>query len=514
MDLLRAVVSCLVAGCAALGAVETDLWPMRWRVCADYESGYTFRFPYEYQPPHQYKTELKRGFAAKDTEAELVTITVGGKQVRAVLQDDSMKREIDLKGFSFTADQLPSDLTDITLEAVGNYVAQDGRFGFKAEDQTLVWKPYDYYHDPERRRFAEVKWAPPGLEASIGESKGACGLVVKHGNRYSGIICAGPLAEASNRAILDTFEILALPKGAKELRSWREGQVYQNRVVDEQGKAVPAAAAKPVNWATAWECETRHYHVTSHVSPRRLIEYGAFVEALYNMYASTYQPDSMPPYKMEIHVFNTQRDFMSAAAATMGISVGSSVGGFFVPSKLCIYAFEDTKGAQFSDDFTLEKVVAHECSHQFLHVTCNGSDHVPTWINEGLAVYFESALYQRNSRNFKLQSPRQRIAILKAYYAQQRATMWPMDDYVKHYGHISAEQYGEVYAMVHFWIFGATGGTKRFKEYWQALKAGENGSEAFERVFMVDLIKAHGTREKALEVWQKMMLQYVSKKLD
>jgi len=513
MLILRTLVAALmVVGSAWLSAEEADKWPLRWRVCADYEAGYTFRFPYDFQPPHQYKTELKRGFSARSSNAEVVEITVGGKKIKALVQNDDMMREIDVKAFSFKADQLPSDLPAITLEAVGNYSAQDARLGFKKEERALAWTAYDYYQNPEVRPFADAKWATPGIEASIGETKGSCGIVIKHGDRYSGIICAGPLSNENNRTIIDTFEILAMPKGAKVVRSWRESQTYQNKVLDHEGKPVPGSPAKPVGWKSAWECETRHYHVTSHVSPKRLLEYGAFCEALYAMYASTYKPDSMPPYKMEIHIFNTQSDFMTAAGSK-GFPVGPSVGGFFVPSQLCIYAFEDTKGARFSADFTLEKVVAHECSHQFLHVTCNGSDHVPTWINEGLAVYFESAQYQPASKDFKLQLPRQRIAVLKSYYGQQKNTMWPMDNYLTHYGHISGEQYGEVYAMVHFWIFGANGGLTRFKDYWQALKNGENGSDAFERVFMTDLIKAHRSRDKALEVWQQMMLDYVTKKL-
>jgi hypothetical protein len=516
MCLFRILAIVTVALSAVLPAADTDLWPMRWRVCADYTAGYTFRYPYEYEPPHQYKTELSRGFTwqgADTTGAETVTITVNGKKITAIVNNGPAKGEIDVKAFSFKAAELPTGLDGSSLAEVGNRIAQDQRLGLKPADQALTWQSYDYYQKQPSRPFADAKWAAPGIEASIGESAGACGLVVKHGERWSGLICAGKLSAGDNRAILESFEILAQPKGAKEPRSWREAMGAQGKVLDADGQLVPAAPAKAVGWSRAWETETRHYHVTSHVSPRRLAEYGAVLEALYKVYTATYNPDAVPPYKLEVHIFNTQSDFMSAAAAK-GFPVGSGVGGFFVPSLLSIFAFEDTRGAHFPPEAVVEKILAHECSHQFLHVTCNGSSHVPTWMNEGLAVYFESGDFAPGTHEFRLAPPHGRIGTLKSLYGQRKDTLWPLDNYLKHYGHISAEQYGEVYAMVHFWIFGAPGGLKHFKDYWQALKAGENGSDAFERVFMADLIKVHGSREKALAVWQRMLVDYVVHKLN
>lgn len=344
--------------------------------------------------------------------------------------------------------------------------------------------------------------------ASIGDGPGACGLVVQHGDRFSGLILTGPLAQGDNRKILDTFEIL-VPKG-KELQTWREAQWRKGFVIDAAGRPLKAGPSAPRRWTEGWELETRHYHVTTQVSPAKLLEYGALLEGLYAVYDKTYDPESAPPYKLEVHVYNTQEDFMGASAA-MGGPVSRQVGGFFMPGLLSIFVFQQTEAAGFSPEGSVDKILAHECSHQFLHVTCNGSRHVPTWMNEGLAVYFENGRFDRASGRFILQSPKGRIGVLQQLYAQQKRTLWPLDRYLQHYGPISAEQYGEVYAMVHFWIFGAKGGTKRFKTYWTALKAGENGSDAFDRVFMADLEKAHGSKGKAVEVWGTMLMDYVKR---
>jgi hypothetical protein len=166
--------------------------------------------------------------------------------------------------------------------------------------------------------------------------------------------------------------------------------------------------------------------------------------------------------------------------------------------------------------------MAHECSHQFLHLTCNGTEHVPTWINEGLAVYFESGVFQNGE--FVIRSPTERINHLKQHYAQQKSTLIPLDTYLDHHGGISVGQYGEVFAMTSFWLFGTCSpdalnckhkscGLARFREFFSALKKGEDGAEAFERIFMADMIKAQGSRSSAVELWRKCLIDYVTRKL-
>ncbi len=498
------VIAC--AGIAIAASSETENpWLMRWRSCADYVSGYAFRYPYEYVIPDQYAAELIRERPGHG--AVMREITVNGKRVMVMEEANAGPEGVDVKAFSFAAGSLPSGVS-ATPEAVGNLMANDPRLALAPAHRALTWTPFDYYQRVDERPQAEAKWALPRLVAMVGAGTGACGLVVKHGDRFSGVILTGGLTAGDNQRILDSFEIL-VPKG-KEPQSWREGQGRKGFVITSAGRPLKAGPSGPRDWQDGWELETRHYHVTTHVSPAKLVEYGALLEALYAVYSKTYDPETTPPFKLEVHIFNSQGDFMEAAAA-MGTPISSRVGGFFMPGFLSIWAFQQTDAAGFPAEATVDKILAHECSHQFLHVTCNGSEHVPTWMNEGLAVYFENGRFERGSGQFVLQSPKGRIQILQQLYAQGKRTLWPLDKYLGHYGHISAEQYGEVYAMVHFWIFGAQGGTERFKTYWTALKAGENGSDAFDRVFMADLKKAHGSKAQAVAVWETMLMDYVKR---
>ena len=41
----------------------------------------------------------------------------------------------------------------------------------------------------------------------------------------------------------------------------------------------------------------------------------AFYEALFRSYSAIYQPEKLPPYKFEVHVFTTQQEFHRASGA-------------------------------------------------------------------------------------------------------------------------------------------------------------------------------------------------------
>jgi len=159
----------------------------------------------------------------------------------------------------------------------------------------------------------------------------------------------------------------------------------------------------------------------------------------------------------------------------------------------------------------IEHVMCHECSHQFLHMACNGSDHVPTWINEGIAVHFENGILAGG--RYQHRPPVDRIKRLATIYRQRRTTLQPINAYLDHHGHIGADLYAEVYAMVHFWAFESPDGSKRFRELWKALRTGEDGLKAFERIFIADMVKVADSRQKALDNWRERLTTYVLRKL-
>ena len=496
----------VVVGIATAG--ESAAWPMRWRTWCDPVSGVSFRHPYLWLPQKMHDWSLNRQFGGGGTvSTEIREVELKGKKTKVevrVPKDSDLDR--DLIVFSEVAAGAP--------DAVGDTAAKC----------KLEWSDWDYYRADPSRPHAEGKTAAKDVVARFGVAKDRCALAVRHGERISGIVFAGAPDREHTKAVLDSFEILALPEKVRKkprTMTWREQQYQMGKVIDADGKAIsPPVKATPVPWAQGWEIETEHYHVTGHTSPARLLQHGAYLEALYTTYAELYEPDRMPPLKFEVHIFDLYKDF-GAAAGAYGIPVGGGggiTGGFFVPMLLSLWVYEES-GKLGGSDMSIEHVTAHECSHQFLHLACNGSDHVPTWFNEGLAVYFESGEFKNNEFNIKV--PKERLTRLQADYQRGgwRMLMSP-DQYLAHHGRIAAAQYAEVYAMVHFWVFGACKGSNckhkecgraRFKTYWQALRSGEDGTDAFQRIFLDDMIKAQGSKEAAVKAWHDAMVAYVKK---
>lgn len=507
MVALRLLLCCCLVSAAV--AVD-DEWEMRPRVFCDAVAGITFRYPYELYAPDQYKPELTRLRRMADpSEVELKEVEIDGKIVKVVVEREPAPRIPDVRAFSAVASTLPAEVAGGGLAAVGNHLAE----------RKLSWSPFTYYAKSDERPHANPATAPKEIQAMIADSAELSALVVKHGDRYSGVVLNGALKERGNQGIVDSFEVMTPAKGKQPATTWRETQGRAGKVTDPLGRLVASSAKqKSVSWTKAWDLETAHYHITTQVSPARLVQYGVFLEALYKSYSQLYNPEVFPPVKMEIHVFNTQEEFR-AAATEHGFAIGPGVGGFFVPALLSIFVYEEVSKHSSA---TVEEVLAHECSHQFLHVTCNGSRHVPTWINEGLAVYFESGVFQGGQ--FQVRPPVERIARLKDLYDYRKTTLMPLEGYLGHYGHIPGDSYGEVYAMTTFFLFGTCQGgfancrhkecgLAHFRDYWKALKRREDGTKAFEEHFMKDMIKAKGSREAAIAAWQQAYFSYVMKEL-
>jgi len=479
-----------------------DPYPMRWRIFRSYESQTAFRFPYDYRSPDQYAAKMVRG-GGMGSAIKIDPATAKNPEKMKELVRKMRSQGLDQAAVvhkAATKGDLPGDVASDDHQAVLAHLA--GR-------DYAAYEPFDYYGDVERRSHGDPAWAPEGIVALRGFSDDGCAQLLVHGDRYACLTLDGGIDEHDNRAILDTFEVMQVVRRSDPM-TWREMMtIKEGEVFDAAGRPVKAKTAEPVDWADAWECETPNYHITCSASPRTTAQVGALMEALHAAYSGVFKPETVPPYKMEIHILPTVEEFARIAGAKGFGPVqtgrgGSLTGGFFVPSQLCIYSFEKpVRGFPTR----MDRVLAHEASHQFLHVTCNGSAHVPTWINEGLAVYFESGTFKNGK--FRWAPPKQRLNQLRQLYARMERTLQPLDKYLDHHGHIPASNYAEVYVMTHFWVFGAKGGKERFRDYWHALKAGEDGSEAFERIFMEDMIEAQGSRRQAVELWQKMLVEYL-----
>ncbi|MHC5067451.1 MAG: DUF1570 domain-containing protein [Planctomycetota bacterium] len=475
----------------------SDAFPMRDRIFCDHEAGISFRFPYRLHIADQYRGIVIDGTGTvqvqvhdRDTlsEAELAA------EVRRLGQ---IKREVAHLYHGHGEDI--ADLDDAALITVLT--------GTAATDL----QPHDYYSDSTDRPFASSSWAPDDITAVSGRLGERLILLLRYPYRSEAHAAALVVRDNDDgRAILASCEVLKAAR-RKPGTTWREYQcMKKSKVFTADGRALSAKTkSSTVAWDQAWEIESEHYHLTGTVAPKRLMELANLLEGLYDAYCGVFEPETMPPYKLEIHIADTVHDF-AALGEDHGYGPiatgenGSLMGGFFAPGSLSIFTYNEPVAGYPT---RVEKTLAHEASHQFLHVTCNGSSHVPTWINEGLAVYFESS--ELTGRRSVWHPPHNRLKILKQHYSRAGTTLQPLANYLDHYGHIPAANYGEVYAMTHFWVFASKRGRELFHDYWQALKSGENGNDAFTRIFMSEMIEGQGSRQAALTTWQKLLIRYV-----
>lgn len=500
------VVAILWALVAGLVSGEGGGMAMRARVFADAESGIAFRYPYRYMMPDDYVAEFCRQPAAGE-----------GRELRA---------QVEVRVFSGRADPLiDGEMPWAALTATG-----DRQVG-----AALVWQPMDYYRDPSGRPFAARDWAPPGIQAALGGGATQSVLVLRWNDRLAGVVVGGRLGDlGDNQGIIDSVEVMTAGKGPSgrsgggsvRPMTWREAQCRRGLVADAAGMMVRPGRAKPLPWDKAWEVETEHYHLTGNRDPELLQRRAAYYEALHRAYAALYQPERLPPVKAEVHLFDAAEQFELGARQWIDPAFearrdGSLIGGFFASRLLSLWMYEES-GLLGGDAFSVEHVSAHESSHQFMHFACNGSSHIPTWINEGLAVYFEAGVIQRGE--FVVRLPSERLERLREVYGQRKTTLRPLDWYMDHREAISADQYGEVFAMTHYWLFGSCRpsreqcrhrdcGLKRFRDYWQALRRGEDGGEAFDRIFFRDMVRAQGGRQAAIDAWSRALMEYVAKRL-
>ena len=199
MSYLRSVFLLCCAALTLLSAAA-DEWAMRWRVYNDTVGGVSFRYPYDYYNRDQYKGELfrrERLPQSSSAEGEVKVIEIDGKLVRVrVTGGDAPRSGADVRAFSLTPTQLTELAAGAELGAIGDAVSK----------QKLTWKTFEYYSESPDRPFASKKWATKDISAMIGENESTCAIIVKHGDRHSGIILTGGLSAADNQAIIDGWQ--------------------------------------------------------------------------------------------------------------------------------------------------------------------------------------------------------------------------------------------------------------------------------------------------------------------
>ncbi len=236
--------------------------------------------------------------------------------------------------------------------------------------------------------------------------------------------------------------------------------------------------------ATAAELESRYYIIETNLSPERAAFVGKVMDATGKAYHGMFRGfRGSVRQKMRVRVFATKEGYLAAFARFCGEPIENSR-GIYCTADRAVYAY---------DGDGLERILKHECLHQFVDHVIGGP--LPTWTNEGLAVYFEEGTIDEGSGQLGLgRVPAWRLKVLRA--AQKQGTWIPVGRLLTISGQEWSDtlrqgsalvQYSEVWLLCHFLIHGEGGAyTKLFERYLGLVDEAVGGEPAFKRVFGSD----------------------------
>ena len=234
------------------------------------------------------------------------------------------------------------------------------------------------------------------------------------------------------------------------------------------------------DWKNAWVYRTEqgHFEIRSNVSPQSVEEIGNAMEQCYAELARVFSARAKIKL-VSVEVYASQQQFIENSAQAH-LPVGENVLGYFYYGEKmgirCFYAgsLERTLSTLF-----------HECAHLVIHQACGEGVDVPSWANEGLAVFFESA--ERDEHGMNLQTiPWGRLWQLQEIVKQgdvsldRLCSLQGMRQYTSIY-------YPQGWSLIYYLLYGNNGQRRpQFEDFYDQLTHGKfdgDGVAVFKRSF-------------------------------
>ena len=188
--------------------------------------------------------------------------------------------------------------------------------------------------------------------------------------------------------------------------------------------------------------DTRYYRLYSNAEREVVLELAARMTRMFEEYARRSKNFSgKSAGKLPVYFFDTQRDYLLGGGP-------ANSGGCFSPKKgLMIPAERSPK--------RLAYVMQHEAFHQFAHHVI--SDDMPTWVNEGLATYFQRAIWTGDGFVTGIVPAADRTDILEMIEDQEMVSFARMvrmshEQWSRAMADPRSHTYDQVWSMTHFLI--------------------------------------------------------------
>ncbi len=257
---------------------------------------------------------------------------------------------------------------------------------------------------------------------------------------------------------------------------------------------------------------SHHYYIHTNLSQAETVPFGRHIDAMYDRLSerfASYRPtatDETPNVRMPLYLFKTQAQYLGFLRS-YGITAEGSGGMFFVTHQLRGLATW-AGGRGHSQTF---KTLQHEGFHQFAWYHL-GRD-LPTWLNEGLAQYFEDAVILESGMKLGLANP-QRLALVRDAltfgYALDGEALRQLEHHEwSHTLSTNASRsellYAQAWSLVYYLIHGDDGKyLESFEAYLRMLGMGKPHDDAFQLAFGYGAAETIETRWRRHALVQKL----------
>ena len=300
------------------------------------------------------------------------------------------------------------------------------------------------------------------------------------------------------RPIADDKIVIETKAGPK---TFTRGQVKHFRMPkhDAYGKPVLGPDGKPVMADMMFKPEplempftvkTAHYVIKTDISARVAQNTAKAMEHLYQAYVKVFRPKKGEAVKRaDVVIFEKQKDFL-AYAKRIDVKPRKDTLGFF-------RARSDNGGEivtykRLASESHTMRTLDPEATHQFVLMMTGVKNPPPLWVNEGLAVYFETSRWRGGKLKTGLIPRARLIQLQKAIRDKKHIHL--RDLVQRRHDTFDALCYAESWSLVYFFVKANNGRySAQFSNYFRALKAGVKHDEAFKK----HLTKDFGKLERA-----------------
>lgn len=291
----------------------------------------------------------------------------------------------------------------------------------------------------------------------------------------------------------------------KEPKEPREAEPQPSAAPKVEGPKLARPKAGDESWyrdntstgsfGEAAQTESRFYSIKTNVKPEYAERYGRMMDRYYVRFQKVFKeflPRGGTPRKSEIWIYASRAEFARAEG------VGPTTGGFYNTGTKRVTAFH----GPFGNTGTTREVLSHEGTHQFEDLCLGGRfGNAPIWILEGLAVLFESAVYDEENKEVVIGLvPRDRLESLKRGIATN--SLIPLTELIRTpQAQFTAYHYAHAWGLIYMVLYYGENKAVRqkcqqwFSDLFASAKTGRVTAEMVE--------ERCGGREKFLELEQR-----------